>query len=351
MITRRLLRPTLRLFSTKAPKIEIASLLNLKEKKPHVTLPDELVEEKRTDEGILLHDRFINDDKFLTMISENHPGVERRSAYYTLVKDGRRYHVFNADRKAYGEIVTRAAVYLMGKHKPTFRRNQESEGDIVVIVNAEKLFMRKKFLKTKNLKYHTGIPGGLKVRYFKDLMFKKPETPFIHGVFKILPKTRLRYTYLKNLHINTGPLPRDFPFLPGFTPTPHPDRNQTLDLSLDPTKSKILYKNHDEPLIEELKDIPTDYMPYDQIFPRKDNTSLPIHIEKQLRKYNKWVRVERNKAREWRAKPPREPLEKSRPFKDSYAYYFSSEKQFDRYPFLREYFDDNKEIGEESEKD
>ena len=247
----RILRLGLPSFSREPPrpqKYSFPELLELKEQKMSVNLPEHLMDEKKNEEGVLMHHRVMEDDMFLRAYGYNEPGVERRSASYTLVKDGKRYHVFNAERKLWGEVINRASVALIGKHKPTFRRNVPSEGDIVVVVNVDKILMKDKRLKTHGYHYHTGAPGGLKKRLTSHLMFHKPEALFIRAVFKQLPKTKLRYTYLKNLHVNAGPLPKEFSFLPGFTDAPHFDRSKILDFSIDPADTTLIHDATDEPL-------------------------------------------------------------------------------------------------------
>jgi large subunit ribosomal protein L13 len=126
---------------------------------------------------------------------------ERRSAYYCLEKEGKVYHVFNAENMFFGEIISRASVYLRGKHKPIYHRTKWYLGDTVIVVNAEKLTIPGGRMKTKVIRYHTGYPGNLRSIPYKDLVFKKPEYLFFRGVYKQLPRNRIRFRILENLHI------------------------------------------------------------------------------------------------------------------------------------------------------
>lgn len=329
-------------------EVRIEELTELQPQRQVINLPDHLVEEKRTEDGQLIHHRLMSDDQYMQAMGVNLPSSERRSAYYSVVRENRRYHVFNADRKPYGEIITRAAVLLTGKLKPTFTRNKLSVGDVVVIVNADKILMRGDKLKHHKVRYHTGSPGGLKTRFTKDLIYQKPESVFIQGVYGVLPKTQMRETYLRDLHVNTGPLPRGFPWLPGFTPTPHIDRNALVDLPLDSSKHKIVHATNNE-LPPELVGFEQESMSPEEIFGQDTSRKLPGHIQKQLQRYNAWVKRTRGQMKDWRARPPR--TDRNQPFKDSFLYYYHSDKQMEKYPFLRDFFQDNKEIGEEGEKD
>ena len=132
------------------------------------------------------------------------PDKETRTSQYSLERDGVVYHVFNAERIPFGRMCTQITNAVRGKYKPTYKRIDPTKGDKVVVVNAEKaLFMGRK-LKFKNLKYHTGIPGGLKTKKFKDMLFLKPELLIFNSVYKMLPKNKIRFLFLENLTIYAG---------------------------------------------------------------------------------------------------------------------------------------------------
>lgn len=131
-----------------------------------------------------------------------------------MVREGIVYHVFNAERMHYGEIIIRAAEYLRGKNKPTYTRRFAGQGDIVIVVNADRITMPGRRLKYKRMKYHTGHPGGLKSVAYTFLMRRKPEYVFYRGVYKQLPRNKLRFAILKNLYVYTGPEVKYADFLP-----------------------------------------------------------------------------------------------------------------------------------------
>jgi large subunit ribosomal protein L13 len=117
----------------------------------------------------------------------------------------------------YGEIIQRASIYLRGKHKPTYRNTKYTQGDVVIIVNAEKMTMPGTRLKFKKVKYHTGHPGGIRAIPFTYLLHKKPEYLFYRGVYKNLPRNLIRFRLLKNLHVYQGPEVPLMDFLPNVT--------------------------------------------------------------------------------------------------------------------------------------
>lgn len=117
----------------------------------------------------------------------------------------------------YGEICQKVAALIRGKNKPLYHRAKWYLGDDVIIVNAEKIIMPGDRLKTQEVVYHTGYPGHLRRPKFKDLIFEKPEYLFYRGVYKNLPRNRLRLRLLDKLHVYQGPTPRLHSFLPSVT--------------------------------------------------------------------------------------------------------------------------------------
>ena len=132
------------------------------------------------------------------------PDKELRASQYSLERKGTVYHVFNAERIPFGRMCVQIAIAVRGKNKPTYKRIDPSQGDKVIVVNAEKaLFMGRK-LKFKNLKYHTGRAGGLKTQTFKDMIYRKPGLIIFNSVYKMLPKNKIRLLLLENLKIYAG---------------------------------------------------------------------------------------------------------------------------------------------------
>ena len=103
----------------------------------------------------------------------------------------RTHHTIDATDKAIGRIATEAAVYLMGKHKPTYRAHID-EGDFVRVVNYSKIKMTGKKLDQKELIHHSWHPGGIKRVPLKRVMEKNPNKALIHAVSKMLPRNTFR---------------------------------------------------------------------------------------------------------------------------------------------------------------
>ena len=107
----------------------------------------------------------------------------------------------DAKNKKLGRVATEAAVVLMGKDSPTFRKNVPADVKLE-IVNASKISLDE--IKAKNTTHMTysGYPGGEKILTSKELIAKKGyEALFINAIKGMLPTNKLRAVMLKNLTI------------------------------------------------------------------------------------------------------------------------------------------------------
>jgi large subunit ribosomal protein L13 len=78
-------------------------------------------------------------------------------------------HTIDASNKAIGRVASEAAVLLMGKDSPSFRKNAVS-GSIVTIINASKIKYDPKKLEEKTYVRYSGHPGGLSIRTMQDMI-------------------------------------------------------------------------------------------------------------------------------------------------------------------------------------
>jgi len=115
----------------------------------------------------------------------------------------RQWHVMDASDKVLGRLATRAAILLMGKHKPIFSRNQDT-GDFVVIVNADKIRVTGNKAKQKVYYRHSGYPGGLKSITLEKMMQTDSTKVIEHAVKGMLPHNRLGASMMKKLRVYTG---------------------------------------------------------------------------------------------------------------------------------------------------
>lgn len=112
----------------------------------------------------------------------------------------REVHEFDAKGQILGRLATQAAIFLMGKHKPTFSTHLDS-GDFVVIANADKIEVTGRKKTQKMYRRHSGYPSGFKEERYEDAMEKHPERILEHAISGMLPDNRLKAVRMKRLTI------------------------------------------------------------------------------------------------------------------------------------------------------
>lgn len=97
-----------------------------------------------------------------------------------------------------GRLATKIAVFLRGKHRPSFRPNLD-EGDIVMVKNVDKIKVSGRKMEQKKYYRHTGYPGGLKEKPLGKAFAESPAEVLRKTVFGMLPKNKLRAEQIKRL--------------------------------------------------------------------------------------------------------------------------------------------------------
>lgn len=115
----------------------------------------------------------------------------------------RNWYLFDASEFYLGRLASKVAVFLIGKHKPTYSSHLDL-GDIVVVVNAKKVKASGRKLEEKKYYRHTGYVGHLKEINLKELLKKKPEEVIFRAVKNMLPKNKLQKKRLKRLKVFAG---------------------------------------------------------------------------------------------------------------------------------------------------
>lgn len=112
----------------------------------------------------------------------------------------REWYVIDAGDAPLGRVATRIATLLTGKEKAMFTSHIDC-GDFVVVVNAKNTVVTGK--KTTDMIYyrHSGFPGGIKQRTFKEQMETDPTHALFHAVRGMLPVNKLRDERLARLKI------------------------------------------------------------------------------------------------------------------------------------------------------
>jgi large subunit ribosomal protein L13 len=115
----------------------------------------------------------------------------------------RAWHVIDANDAVLGRIASRAAMLLMGKHKPTYAPSIDT-GDHVVIVNAAKVKLTGDKERQKLYRRHTGYPGGLIETGARKMRETRPERMIELAVSGMLPKSKIGKTMYRKLKVYAG---------------------------------------------------------------------------------------------------------------------------------------------------
>lgn len=124
-----------------------------------------------------------------------------------MVKAGeieRVWYLADADGRVLGRFASKIAQILRGKHKPIYSPHLDL-GDYVIVVNAEKIRLTGDKEEKKVYYWHTGYPGGLKSKSFKDMIRDHPDRVIYHAVKGMLPHNRLGRRMIKKLKVYAGP--------------------------------------------------------------------------------------------------------------------------------------------------
>lgn len=115
----------------------------------------------------------------------------------------RAWHVIDANDAVLGRVASRAAMLLMGKHKPTYAPSIDT-GDHVVIINAAKVRLTGAKEGQKLYRRHTGYPGGLIETGARRMRETRPARMLELAVAGMLPKTKLGKQMYRKLKVYAG---------------------------------------------------------------------------------------------------------------------------------------------------
>lgn len=116
----------------------------------------------------------------------------------------RKWYVVDATDLVLGDIASRVASILRGKHKPIYTPSVDT-GDYVVIINADKIRVTGNKANYKLYKHYTGYAGGLREIPYKEVLKKHPERILEHAIKGMLPKNSLGRQMFKKLKVYAGP--------------------------------------------------------------------------------------------------------------------------------------------------
>ena len=126
-----------------------------------------------------------------------------RTEYPSKHEIKRNWHVIDASDAVLGRVATRAAMLLMGKHKPTYVPSMDT-GDHVVIINAAKVALTGQKENQKIYRRHTGYPGGLIETGARRMRETRPDRMLELAISGMLPKTKLGKQMYRKLNVYAG---------------------------------------------------------------------------------------------------------------------------------------------------
>lgn len=114
-----------------------------------------------------------------------------------------KWYIIDAENQTLGKISAKIANLLRGKDKATFTPHLDC-GDMVVVINAEKVAVTGAKEEQKMYYRHSGYPGALKHRSLGEQREKNPTKIIELAVRGMLPKNRLNKQFMRKLKIYTG---------------------------------------------------------------------------------------------------------------------------------------------------
>lgn len=114
------------------------------------------------------------------------------------------WFLIDAENVILGRLATRAAMMLMGKHKPDYTPFLKT-GDHVIVINAEKVALTGKKEDDKVYHRHSQYPGGIKSVNVRELRQNFPERLVENAVTRMLPKNKIGKQLAKRLKVYAGP--------------------------------------------------------------------------------------------------------------------------------------------------
>ena len=118
----------------------------------------------------------------------------------------RKWYILDLDGLVLGRAASAIATVLIGKHKADYMAHVDN-GDFVICINASKIKITGHKETDKMYYRHSGYPGALKSRTFKEMMERDPSRVIELAVKNMLPKNRLGRALLKKLKVyaDAGP--------------------------------------------------------------------------------------------------------------------------------------------------
>ncbi len=115
----------------------------------------------------------------------------------------RKCYIIDAKDKILGRIAAKAATILRGKHKAIYTPHVDT-GDMVVIINAEKVKVTGKKLEQKEYQRYSGYPSGQKSVKLSVMLEKAPTRVLRLAINRMIPSGPLGNQVKTKLKIYAG---------------------------------------------------------------------------------------------------------------------------------------------------
>ena len=115
----------------------------------------------------------------------------------------RNWLLVDAEGQILGRLASRIALFLRGKHKPTFTPHLDT-GDFVIVINAEKIKVTGQKRSQKIYRWYSGYPDGLTQQTFEELVRRQPQLIIRRAVKGMLPQGPLGRKLLGKLKVYAG---------------------------------------------------------------------------------------------------------------------------------------------------
>ncbi len=109
-------------------------------------------------------------------------------------------HIIDAKSKPLGRLASQIALLLQGKNLPSYEPNKIG-GNRVIVKNIKQLKVTGDKASQKVYYRHSGKPGHLKQKKFREVLQETPERILLSAVKGMLPRNKLRNERLKLLII------------------------------------------------------------------------------------------------------------------------------------------------------
>lgn len=111
-----------------------------------------------------------------------------------------KWYIVDASGKTLGRMATQIAKVLRGKHKPEYTPHADV-GDYVIVINASQVEVTGNKAEDKMYYRHSGFPGGIKERTFKEQLERDPTEIIERAIKGMLPKNPLGRSMLSKLKV------------------------------------------------------------------------------------------------------------------------------------------------------